>query len=124
MTDQELVCLTGPNTQVSWYYQLAARSIRQQLVASTNTEGVSAFSTQVATKQGYFSCDIVNNGSSRKLYCWCVWCRQERQVRILSKVQLNNSCLISNFPLEISKWSIIQLHSRDRQAGYLGAVWS
>ena len=62
MTDQELVCLTGPNTQVSWYYQLTSRSNRQQLVASTNTEGVSIFSTQVAIKQGFFSCDIVNKG--------------------------------------------------------------
>ena len=66
-SDTKLVCLTDSNTAVSWYFQNSSFSMRAAVssnsITNISSEGISILSTNISS-QGFYSCDISNNGVS------------------------------------------------------------
>ena len=67
-SDTKLVCLTDSNTAVSWFYQASTLPSTRTAVSSNNitdisSEGISILPTSISS-QGFYSCDISNNGVS------------------------------------------------------------
>ena len=66
-SDTKLVCLTDPNTAVSWYFQANSFSTRTAVssnsITNISSEGISILSTSISS-QGFYSCEINNNGTN------------------------------------------------------------